>query len=78
MGFRRDDAVQWYGGTLANLEENLLIVTFAGSPTVKDSWVNYLRKYAQLEAVKQEIVVCNAGHSLPAIRTRWLPAGPVY
>jgi hypothetical protein len=62
MGFRANNAIEWYGGSLDNLESKFLIVTFGGSTTVKDNWPRSLIKYARKENVKKDIVVLNAGH----------------
>lgn len=60
MGYRQLDALEWYGDS-NNIENKTVVVTFGGSTTVKDNWPKYLRKYAEVENVKEDIVVLNAG-----------------
>jgi len=62
MGFKADNALEWYGGNEQDAKSKYLIVTFGGSTTVKDNWPKYLIKYAEKENVKQDIIVLNAGH----------------
>lgn len=61
LGYRQLEALEWYGDTGKNLDEKFLVVTFGGSTTVKDNWPKYLRKYAEVENVQEDVVVLNAG-----------------
>ena len=61
MGYRQLKALEWYGRYEDDLKNKFLIVTFGGSTTVQDNWPKYLRKYADIENIKEDIVVLNAG-----------------
>lgn len=61
LGFRKDSALEWFGGTQENLQGKFFIITLGGSTTVGDNWPKYLIQSAAEQNVKQELVILNAG-----------------